>query len=70
MLHDADEMIDTMAKAVGYQLALGAISDQDAYDTAYHYWTKFPKHIACGEFIQLVGYHRAVKELEGTTKQD
>lgn len=71
MLHDDnDVMIDTMAMAVGYQLALGASSDQDAYDTAYHYWKKFPMHIVCSEFICLVGYHRAVKELESMTKQD
>tara|TARA_R110000868_G_scaffold406876_1_gene687653 strand:- start:175 stop:384 length:210 start_codon:yes stop_codon:yes gene_type:complete len=69
-MQDNDIMIDTMAKSVGYQLALGAISDQDAYDTAYHYWKKFPKNIACDEFIQLVGYHRAVKELESMPKQD
>ena len=57
------KMIDTMAKAVGYQLALGAISDEDAYVTAWHYWEKFPMKINSNEFIQLVGYHRAVKEL-------
>ena len=62
------KMIDTMAKAVGYQLALGAISDEDAYVTAWHYWEKFPMKINSNEFIQLVGYHRAVKELADITK--
>jgi len=68
MIND-DIKIDTMAKAVGYQLALGGISDQDAYDTAWLYWKRFPRNINAGEFIELVAYHRAVKELEeGTTK--
>ena len=68
MIND-DIKIDTMAKAVGYQLALGAVSDQDAYDTAWHYWKRFPRNINASEFIELVAFHRAVKELEeGTTK--
>jgi hypothetical protein len=59
-----NEMIDTMAKALGYRLAHENKDDAEAYSEAKIYWEKFPLGINCQNFIQLVGYHRAIKEIE------
>ena len=62
-----DVRIDTMAKSVGYALAISEVSHQDAYDIAWDYWKRFPRKINADEFIELVAYHKAVKELEEVT---
>ena len=63
-MSDNKEMNNTMAKAVGYRLAYENKDDSKAYGEAKTYWERFPLGINCQEFIQLVGYHRAIKEIE------
>lgn len=63
-MNDNKEMIDTIAKALGYRLAHENKDDSKAYCEARAYWETFPLGINSQDFILLVGYHRAIKEIE------
>ena len=63
-MSDNKEMNNTMAKSLGYRLAYENKDDAKTCSEAEAYWARFPIGINRHDFVQLVGYHRAIKELE------